>query len=241
MKQPTFNIYVMSNERSDAIITKDVFEYCTYVVRADQEEEYRNSGIEDILVIPNGAVSDFMTTLYWIIENTPEDVLFIADDDIESLIYRTNQNFPIVTTNGLPDKEKSTAEVERIAQMLFDLNLGLAFDPAIPTPYAYDKEFRFIGMPGHMRWINKSAFKAKLDVNDIATSDIDMAMQELLYNRILLIPNYLCAKSEMNVNKGNVEDYQQHKDLQLAMKAKWRKHYDFNFTRNISNINVKRF
>ena len=78
----TFNIYCMSYMRPDAIMTKNVFEYCTYVVRAEEEEAYRKAGIEDILVIPEGKVHDFMSTFYWIIENTPEDVICIVDDDV---------------------------------------------------------------------------------------------------------------------------------------------------------------
>ena len=34
----TFNIYCMSYMRPHAIMTEKVFEYCTYVVRAEEEE-----------------------------------------------------------------------------------------------------------------------------------------------------------------------------------------------------------
>mgnify|MGYP000092681344 len=86
----TFNIYVMSYQRPHKIMTKNCLEYCTYVVREEEADAYRNAGIDDMLVIPKdatlecgGKVHSFMSTLYWIIENTPEDVIFVADDDIK--------------------------------------------------------------------------------------------------------------------------------------------------------------
>ena len=85
----------MSYQRSDRILTQDLLEYCTYVVRQKEEEAYRNAGVKDLLVIPEGAtlkcgtpIRSFMTTLHWIIENTPEDVIFIADDDLNQFCYR---------------------------------------------------------------------------------------------------------------------------------------------------------
>ena len=80
----TFNIY----QRPHKIMTKNCLEYCTYVVREEEADAYRNAGIDDMLVIPKdatlecgGKVHSFMSTLYWIIENTPEDVIFVADDE----------------------------------------------------------------------------------------------------------------------------------------------------------------
>ncbi|MCI8602265.1 MAG: hypothetical protein HFE45_11880 [Oscillospiraceae bacterium] len=81
-KPEHFGIYCMSINRWNAIMTKNLFEYCTYVVREEQADKYREAGIDDLLVIPAGAVHNFMTTFYWIIENTPEEVICIVDDDI---------------------------------------------------------------------------------------------------------------------------------------------------------------
>lgn len=92
MNVNTFNIYCMSYKRSNAIMTKKLFEYCTYVVRAEEEQAYRDAGVENILAIPDGEVCDFMSTLYWIINNTPEEVIFVADDDIKGFVYRTDES-----------------------------------------------------------------------------------------------------------------------------------------------------
>ena len=85
----SFNIYCMSYRRPDRILTKNLFEYCTYVVREEEAEAYRNAGIKDMVVIPDGEVFSFMSTLYWIIGHAKEDVIFIADDDIEKFVYNT--------------------------------------------------------------------------------------------------------------------------------------------------------
>ena len=44
----TFNIYVMSYQRPHKIMTKNCLEYCTYVVREEEADAYRNAGIDDM-------------------------------------------------------------------------------------------------------------------------------------------------------------------------------------------------
>lgn len=238
-RNTSFNIYCMSYRRPNKILTKHQFEYCTYVVR-QEEAAYRAAGVDDLLVIPDGAVHSFMSTLYWIIHNTPEDVIFIADDDIEKFVYRMSDTTYLELSDKRPDKERVTAEIERIAQLIYDLGIGYAFDQPTMAPYAYDCEFKFVGMPGHIRWINKKALKATYDPDDPAASDVDMMMQELLHNRIILQPRYLCAKAGMDLNEGASRTREGHMILVEAMKNKWGKYYDYNYKRNFARIMVKR-
>ena len=235
-----FNIYCMSYQRPDKILTKHLFEYCTYVVREKEVDAYRHAGIDDMLVIPEGEAWSFMSTLYWLIQHATEDVIFVADDDIEKFVYRLDTTTYLETKDGSPDKEKITSEVERIAQLIYDLNIGLAFDQSTRAPYAYNSEFSFVGMPGHIRWINRKALKAVYDRNDPAASDVDMMMQELLKNRIILQPKYLCVKADMDLNAGSVRTRKAHLLFVDAMKNKWGKYYDYNYKRNIALIRVKR-
>ena len=236
------------HKRADNILTKHCLEYCTYVVRESEAEVYRNAGVDDLLVIPENAtthdgapVRNFMTTLYWIIENTPEDVIFIADDDIKNFVYRLNDSTNIDSLNFKNHKEITTSEIERIAQLLVDLNLGFACDNPQPALYVYDREFSFKGMPGGIRWINKKALKAKFDRTDWATSDIDMMMQELLTNRIILLPKYFHSNAKSATNSGGTTvDTDLNYKFRLAMKNKWGGYYDFNFKKNQAKINVKR-
>ncbi len=235
-----FNIYVMSYRRPNAIISKALFDYCTYVVREEEADAYRASGIEKMLIIPDGAVFSFMSTLYWIINNTPEDVIFVADDDIEKFVYRMDNTEYLENDDGTADREKVTSEIERIAQLIYDLGIGYAFDQPTMAPYGYDQEFKFVGMPGHIRWINKTALKAVYDRSDPAASDVDMMMQELLKNRIVLQPRYLVVKAGMDTNEGATRNREGHKILVEAMRNKWGKYYDYNYKRNIARIAVKR-
>lgn len=238
----------MSYQRPDKIVTKHCLEYCTYVVRECEAQAYRDAGVEDLLVIPDDAtlqcgakIRNFMTTLYWIIENTPEDVIFVADDDIPYFVYRLNDNTNITSDNFNTPKEVTTAEIERIAQLLVDLDLGLACDNPQPALYVYDREFSFKGMPGGIRWINKKALKAKFDRNDWATSDVDMMMQELQKNRIILLPKYFHSQAVKDKNSGGTTvDSQINNKFRMAMKTKWGRYYDFDKKRNIARINVKR-
>lgn len=238
----------MSYQRADRIMTKHCLEYCTYVVRESEAEEYRQAGIDDMLVIPNDAtlrcgtrIWNFMTTLWWIIENTPEDVIFIADDDIDHFVYRLDDSTKITVDNFDNPKRVTVEEIERIAQMLVDLNLGFACDNPQPALYVYDKEISFKGMPGGIRWINKRALKARFDPKDWATSDVDMMLQELMMNRIILLPKYFHSASVKDKNKGGATvDSSLNQKFRLAMKNKWGRYYDFDYRRNIARINVKR-
>lgn len=243
MSNPTFNIYVMSYQRYNKIVTQDIFAYCTYVVREKEAELYKKAGVKNLLVIPADCPCyNFMDTLWWTIWNTPEDVIFISDDDITRFVYRMNDWLPINLENFADPVAVTTAEVERIAQILVDLDLGLAYDGPQKTLYAYDKEWNFKGMPGHCRWINKKCLKATYDYKDEASCDVDMAMQEMLYNRITLQPKYFLSDAgQMETNEGGVTQTRQDTlNYRLAMENKWGKYYSFDVRKNQAKINVKR-
>lgn len=244
MKPSTmFNIYVMSMKRHHLTVnlTAKQFEYCTYVVRESEVENYRNAGIENILAIPEGAVCDFMSTFYWIIQNTPEEVICIVDDDIKKFSYRIVDHEPLINKDKTVKTDVVTAEIERIGQMIYDLDLGLAFDNPQPALYVYDKEFSFKGMPGHIRWVNKSCFKAKYNPEDPATSDIDMMYQELLLNRIVWLPKYIVSHANMDTMEGSItEDRSEHINLTYAMKNKWGRYYSYDYKKNQTSVNIQR-
>ena len=239
----------MSYRRAKAIKTKNHLEYCTYVVREDEEQDYRNAGVEDLLVIPHDAVSsdgggvnEFMSTFYWIIQNTPEEVICIVDDDVNYFAYRTIDITSIDSKFFENPKEVVTTEMERIAQLLVDLDLGLACTTQLPTLWAYDKEFGFHGCPGGVRWVNKKQFKAKFDRRDLANSDVDMVMQELLMNRIVLMPKYIIDhSSDMGTNEGGTtRNTDELNEMYVALRNKWGVHFEYNRKKNSAHINIKR-
>lgn len=244
----SFNIYVMSYKRSHDIMTCGLVDYCTYVVREEEAELYRNAGVENLLIIPKGAetsagcrIFNWVTTFFWIIENTPEDVICILDDDIKSFLYRLD-----TSTNLVKDVKNyravATNELERIAQLIVDLDLGFACDSPQKSPYQYTSEFKFLGTPGSIRWINKKCFKAECLPEDDAASDVDIVMQELLKNRIIIQPRYFLGDNIMYTNDGGSDQFtsEDNRQYHLAMKNKWMKYFDFDYKRNLIKINVKR-
>lgn len=234
----TLGIYVPSYKRSDRILTYNLLENSTYVVRESEKADYERAGIKNILAVKDEEINNGAKVVYWIIQNAKEDVVAIIDDDIEDFAYR------IDTTDRLNgDKETITAEIERVAQLLVDLDLGFGFIDATITPYNYVQEFGVKGVCGGIKWVNRRKFKAKYDEKVVLNFDCDIVMQELLLNRITLNPKYLCSIDKMKVNKGGEASGRKRKDQEdsiLNMRLKWGKHFDYNFKNDKPKMNVKR-
>ena len=84
----TLGIYVQSYHRHNKILTQDLLERCTYVVRASEADLYRKAGVENVWAAPDEEVNNAIRTYWWIVDHAPEDIVFIADDDIEDVMYR---------------------------------------------------------------------------------------------------------------------------------------------------------
>ena len=233
----TLGIYVQSYNRYDKILTQDLFEECTYVVRKSEEEFYKNAGVKKILAVDDDLINNAIKTYYYIINNAPEDIVFVADDDIEDFGYRLND-----TQRMEKDKEVITAEVERIAQIMADLKIGYAAIDATGVPYGYDGEFAFKGTSGSIKWVNKAVFKAKPDEKCKFNYDLDLILQELLYNRIILKPRYIIGFDKQDTNAGgdSKKKRQDQIDSITNMQTKWGKYFKYNFSNNKPMINVKR-
>ena len=231
MEEVTLGIYVMSYHRYDKILTASLLERCTYA------EKYREAGIEDIWAMPDEEVDNAIKTYWYIIDNAPEDIVFVMDDDVEDVMYRAERNVPIGK-----DKEIIMSEIERIAQLMYDLRIGYACIDATGVPYGYDGEFAFKGTSGSMKWVNKKVFKARPDEDCKFNYDIDLIMQELLHNRIILKPRYLVGKDKQDVNAGGDSGKlrQEQIDSINNMKIKWGKYFGYNFKHNRPQIKVKR-
>lgn len=238
MNEITLGIYVMSYKRSHLITTMHLFEECTYVVRKSEAEAYRSAGVEKIWAVEDKFIDSAQKVFFYIVQNAPEDIVFCADDDIEDVYYRLND-----MTRLERDKETITAEVERIAQLLVDLNLGYACNDATGVPYGFDGEFAFKGTSGSMKWVNRRAFKAKMDLAVPYNFDLDIVLQELLYNRIVLKPRYLVGKDKGDVNAGGDQEQKtiaKRKDSILNMQRKWGSYFGYNFKNNRPRIVVTR-
>lgn len=235
----TVGIYVPSYKRSDRILTYNLFEKCKYLVRKSEKQLYLNSGIpnEDLLIADDEDINGAEYAYFYIIEHAKEDVVVIADDDIEDMSYMLD-----IVIDLCKDKDTITSEVYRIAQLIYDLDIGMAFVGPNAIPYNYDREFAFKGIPGAVKWFNRNVFKGKIDPNVAYNFDIDLVMQELLNNRICLMPKYLYDKGTIDKNSGGESSKKRVAQLDsiINMKAKWGKYFDFDSKKNKPKINVKR-
>ena len=232
----SYQVYVPSYQRYDDTLRMiDHIEDCIYVVRESEAELYKQYGIEKIWSIQDDLIDNIHKVHDYIIKNSPEDFIVIVDDD-GKFIYRTD-------TNRDMTPEEASAELERIAQMMVDLRIGLGLTDAIPASYYYDAEFKFKGMSGGCKWIYKKYFTAKVDPKAMYNFDLDLELQQLMDNRVVLKPNYFIDIGGMDTNKGG-SNTDKTKEKRMAgieyMKLKWGQYFDYNYNSNKAKINVKR-
>ena len=146
----TVGIYVPSYKRSDRIMTWNVLNDCTYVVRESEEAAYRKAGITKILTAPDEEINSLAKVRQWIIDNTPEDIVIQCDDDISRMIYKGKNN-----KVEIADKDVIDMEFERVAQILSDLRLGFASCTMTGDVRKFNAEFLFKGITGGICWFNK--------------------------------------------------------------------------------------
>lgn len=239
MEDVKMKIYVPSYHRSNKIKTYHLLEECTYVVRKSEEKAYLDAGIrkEDLWAVDDELINGGDVVVWYIIENAKEEVICICDDDFDDFRYLLDK-----TTDIGQDKEVITSEIERICQILYDLNIGFGFLGPTCIPYNYDREFAFKGVPGAVKFVNRNVFSAKYDETVAENFDIDIVLQELLKNRVTLFPKYFYDKSKMDVNAGgNSERRRQDQiDSVLNMKQKWGTCFDYDFKMNKPHIHVTR-
>jgi hypothetical protein len=171
----------------------------------------------------------------WIIENAPEDVVCVLDDDIDHFYYRLEDSVTIT-------KEEATMELERMCQIQYDLGIGLLGSPIVNTPWGYSAPFKFSGMIGPIRIYNRAVVKARYIQMDFF-SDTDFALQELLLNRIVLRPDYLVTDAKLETNKGGMNirrTKRVQEEAAEALRQKWGRHFNFNTRKNVTMILVER-
>lgn len=232
----TFNIYVASYHRADKTVVHKLLEYCTFVVRKSEEQTYRDAGIEQIWAIEDDKINSFAKVHNYLIENAPEDVICVLDDDFAHFRYSMDRNLPI------KDVETPTREIERLAQIQYDLGVGLLGTRITSSPLNYNAEFHFSGMIGPIRIYNRNVIKARYEQMRFFT-DTDFVLQELLLNRIILRPDYFTSDAQIETNKGGM-NIRRTRDIQLKlaeeMKKKWGKYFRYQKWNNVSKILVKR-
>ena len=226
MSEPTFGIYIPSYKRANTCTAHRFLQYGTYIVRASEEAEYREAlrDVEDhikVWAVEDELICGLTEVNQWLIDNAPEDVIAILDDDIHHFYYRMYE------TVSLEAPEVVTAELERIGQLMSDLKIGFGATDATIRPWNYDCEF---------------SFKAKCHKELEYNYDLDLVLQELLVNRVILKPKYFCSKGLTDTNEGGASGKKRGDQVASInlMKSKWGKYFSYNMKTNVPHINVKR-
>ena len=236
MKNDKLGIYVPSYNRAATTNTFKLLEYCTYVVRKSQEAEYRARGIESIWAVDDYLIDNLCKVSNYITDNAPEQMIFTIDDDVDYFVYRMETNEKVT------DVDTIMGEIERIAQIMLDLEIGFGAEDAAMTPWNYTSEFRFTGTTGAMRWYNKAVYKSRFREEVYHNCDLDVMLHELLVNRITLKPMYWCVKAGTDTNTGgnSSKTRAEQRDCVYEMKRRWGKYFNYNFDNNKPAIRVPR-
>lgn len=236
-------IYVPSYKRADKIKTYHTLnKQCCYVVRKSEEQLYLDAGINknDLLAVEDEKINSFPKVRQYIIDyakSIGEDVIVQMDDDIQGFKYLYENNIKDVPQDMI------VCELERVAQILYDLNLGFASFPMTIDVRKYNKPFQFKGTIGGVCIYNLSCLKGRYDKKLRYKCDIDFQLQELLKNRIILQTCYFTFDGKYDTNKGgntttkNAIAMQENKDY---LRTKWGKHIDFNDKSNTIKLDIKR-
>lgn len=236
MDELRLGIYVPSCGRAKTTNTYKLIDDCTYVVRKSEEEEYRKAGIHKIWAVDDELIDNYVKVSNYINDNSEEDIIFTIDDDVDAFLYRLDK------TVKIEDKDIILSEIERIAQIMVDLNIGFGAEDAAITPWNYVSEFTFKGTTGAMRWYNKKAYKSRYDEKVYHNCDLDVMLHELLVNRIILRPMYFCVDAKTDTNEGGNSSKTRQDQIDCAneMKRRWGRHFDYNFKNNKPKISVER-
>lgn len=228
--------YTPSYKRPRNTTTKDLIPFTTYVVRASEEAEYRKAGIERIIAVEDSLIDCNTKARQWIIDNTPEPIIVMTDDDELKCVYR------ILNVVDMSQDEMFD-EIYRLAQIMYDLGIGYGGFAQNLGPFNYHDEFQFNKIIGAFFIVNKEVYKAEMDLEANWNEDTDRTLQELLLNRIVLQMNYVCHVHLMDTNTGGdsfQKDTRKLAKVHEYMKRKWGKHYNWIPETNTIRLKVKR-
>lgn len=236
-KPENFGIYIPSYKRADTITTHKLVEYYKVVIRESEHDDYlKTIPAENIIAVQDELIDSVPKVWNWIIDNAAEDCFCIIGDDVPRFYYRMEKS------EAISDPEIITSEIERIGQLMLDLDIGWGCDDATNVPWGYDCEFAFKGTTGGINWVNRNKLKARFNADIGYCCDTDVVMQELLVNRIILKPKYLCPGGGADKNKGG--NSKKSRESMIAsfelMKTKWGKYFDYDLKTNKIYVRVPR-
>lgn len=230
-------VFIPSYKRHESCITQRLFleDDYTFVVRESERKKYEPLG--NIVSFPDKEIDSLPKVRQKIIDECDTDYCLQVDDDIEYFAYKNKNNYWKL------DREQLYDEILRNFQILEDLELGMWSLTPLMDVRKYHAEYLFKGVAGGVVGFNKKYFIGKYDPELFTRVDMDVELQELLVNRIIIIPDYLGMKQLRDTNKGgnNVKkNTRRLYEVNEYMKLKWGKYYSYNPKNNVSSIKVKR-
>ena len=234
----TVGLYVPSYKRWNKLHEKKLLDnmYVTYVVRESEKQHYEGENV-NCIAVEDSKINSLGKVRQWIIDNAKEDVVIQIDDDVKKLCYCLKENYIVIE-----DSETIINELVRISQILIDLKLGMASLTMTADVRKHISEFLWKGIIGGINWYNRSAVKGKYE-GELIKVDTDFVLQELLHNRIIIVPDYMGMVSEHDRNAGGnntSKTYERLVNDNNYLKLKWGKNYDFDYKKNQSKVVVKR-
>ncbi len=234
----TFQVYIISSSRySRGPITAKNFLNYKHVVRKSQENAYLENGFENVISFTDELINSYTKVFNYLVDHAPEDVIAIVDDDIDFFKYRTDK------IEKIKSAEIVQSEFERLGQIIYDLELGLAFGPPNSIPYNYTSEFSWLGIPGAWKIINRDKIKARMDAQIDRNVDIDHVLQEVLLNRVCIDAKYLCDeayKDKITRSSGSLYSRNSIESSIDQMKLRWGKYFRYDAKKNVPYILVSR-
>lgn len=230
--------YVPSYRRYGSTTTHKLIPQSTYVVRETERAAYLAAGVPKVLGVEDSLINSFEKVNNWIIENAPEQMLCVMDDDIDQFCYRIG-----LDVRPIDDPAVAIAEIERILQVMYDLDIGYGGLSQTASPYTFNRELAFVGICGPVRFINREHVKSRYQKMKYFT-DIDFVLNELRENRIVFRPNYLVGKAGVETNAGGNNTERTTRDryetYEKIMKPKWGPYFVYNKKRNTPLMQVPR-
>ncbi len=230
--------YVPSYRRYSSTTTHKLIPQSTYVVRETERAAYLAAGVPNVLGVEDSLINSFEKVNNWIIENAPEQMLCVMDDDIDQFCYRIGLDVRLID-----DPSVAVEEIERILQVMYDLDIGYGGLSQTASPYTFNKEIAFVGICGPVRFVNRERVKSRYQKMKYFT-DIDFVLNELRENRIVFRPNYFVGKAGVETNEGGNNTERTTRDryetYENIMKPKWGPYFVYNKKRNTPLMQVPR-
>lgn len=228
--------YSPSYKRPTTCKTHLVIPNLTYVVRSSEYSDYKVANDCNVIGVDDELIDCNTKARQWIIDNATEDIVVMFDDDFHKFVYRIKECEDM-------DNETMIDEVYRMCQIVYDLGIGMGGVSQNLAPFNYHDEFIFNKVVGGFVIINKSRYKAQMDLQANFKEDTDKTLQELLHNRIVLYTNYICSIFDMDTNAGGDQRSKTKKlidECNVYMKEKWGKYYNYVDKTNTVRLKIKR-